>query len=304
MERRRQPSWKSRDAFLGVKPVLPKKRTLNGKHVRATIPETPFSLPDDCIAKLQEAIADGSERAKTLVKRKVVIRGNEFQTEQLKFQTMADGNSGLYHMLMTVFMSRLYLSLHATHRQMEHVSREKLRNMYIVAATVQRELTQACLHLDDAEMERILEWPVRIVGITRQWWKGQLIGALSVARLCHLFLAQGAVVRFSRADEYLNWKIDLIVSLRGHSDGLCVRVESDHQHLLLTHRTFDDIDLDMADDKDKRFVDGTGRFQNKFRGIWKPVEVTIGSKPQRFITVRPSEENTEMIRDILHSTID
>lgn len=301
-EQKRKVSQKSRDALLGVKPVFKKKRNLNGKHIQAIIPETLFEIPEDGIADLNDAIVEGAERAKKLQKRRTSITESEFVQEQQKFHSLAKGNAGFFHMLMAVFLGQLYLSIVSVNRKQGHVVREGLRNMYTVVAMAQRELAQTCLQLSDAEIARMHEWPDRI-NIQKRWWRDQLTGALSVAQLCHLFLKEGATVRFSRIDEDLDWKIDLIVSFRGISDGLCVQAKSEYRTSLLGYRTFNGVNPEVMDDKDRRFVNGVKYFQNKFRGIWTPVEIIVGTKPRVITTVRSSEENSKIISEMLRLII-
>ncbi len=288
--------------MLGIKPLLLKKRKLNGKHIKAIIPEIPFSLEEAYDEAFKSALKDGVLRARDLLRSRVCIGETEFLPEQLKFQTMANGNSGFSHLLMTLFLGRLYLSLYTTYRKIEHVGREKLRNMYLISAMAQRELTQTCLNLHEKEIARLENLHTRIE-IDKQWWKDQLTGALSVARLCHIFLSEKAIVRFSRADEDLDWKIDLIVSFQGQSDGLCVQVKSDYRTTSLSYKTFDDMNENEMDDKANRFVHGVRLFQNKFRGIWIPIEITIGSKQQKTTSALPKEESYQTIKHMLRSVI-
>ena len=95
-----------------------RKTEIEWKHIiKAIIPEIPFSSRKH-MTKHSNPPERRSVACKRFAQKQSLHRRNRISSEQLKFQTMANGNSGFSHLLMTLFLGRLYLSLYTTYRKL------------------------------------------------------------------------------------------------------------------------------------------------------------------------------------------
>ncbi len=143
----------------------------------------------------------------------------------------------------------------------------------------QKELAIACLNLDPKIIPSIPSWDKYIHMGFKDWWSSHFYGAVTVARVARRLLEERAEVRFPTADEDIDDKIDLIASFKGRSEGLCIQIKSDDQVEWINHRVCTHLDPAEADESLRRFILGTRKFQEHYRGIWIPVELTLGAKP-------------------------
>lgn len=276
------------------------KRRLNGEHIRVLLPTTLFSLPEGYTSLLRAASYAGSERLPSILDSKEAITEKEFASEHKIYKEIAGENLALFHLLLSCFLSRMVYEFET----MTFESRASLRNKYLVAAMSQKELTLACLLLKPKIIPHIPSWDKHIHMGYNGWWASHFYGAVTVARVARRLLQEGAEVRLPTAAEDIDDKIDLIASFKGRSEGLCMQIKSDDQTDWIQHRVCGTIDLETADEHLKRFILGTREFQEKYRGIWIPLEITLGSKPFQDGTTVWRGAITDLFHHILTVVLD
>ncbi|MCX6714191.1 MAG: hypothetical protein NTX72_00035 [Candidatus Uhrbacteria bacterium] len=276
------------------------KRRLNGEHLRVSLPETLFSLPEDYTTTLRAASYAGSAHVPIILSKKVPISENEFAQEQKTYKQIAGENLAYFHLLMSCFLSRMVYEFET----ITFESRTALRNKYLVAAMSQKELTLACLFLRPRIVPTIPSWDKHIHMGYNGWWASHFYGAVTVARVARRLLQEGAEVRLPTAAEDIDDKIDLIASFKGRSEGLCMQIKSDDQIDWIRHRICGPADLETADESLKRFILGTREFQKNYHGIWIPLEITLGSRPFQDGTTIWRGAITDLFHHILTVVLD
>ena len=262
------------------------KRRINRLHIRVEHPKSEDQLPDGYNYYLQEIEKMGRRRAQSIFDCRVSIKESEFAYERSEFTQIAEGNAGFLHLLMAIFLIRLFNELERIISTEEVTDFNRSKNRYMVSAISQRELAMACLTLNEEDVRRLPELH-HFLSTNQTFWTLQLSGAMAVMRVINIFLSEHAIVRFPTPSEYVELKIDLIVYFRGSAEGLCIQVKGDQTVPHIRHRTFENIDEETARHDDVRFVHGVRKFQSQFHGIWIPVEISLGSVPFQTEAVRP-----------------
>ncbi|OGL70202.1 hypothetical protein A3C09_02660 [Candidatus Uhrbacteria bacterium RIFCSPHIGHO2_02_FULL_47_44] len=251
------------------------KRRLNGEHIQVRLPETLFSLPEGYTDKLRAASYKGGERTASILEKKEAISEGEFALEQETYRQIAGENLAFFHLLMSCYLSRMVYDF----ERIAFDHRASLRNKYLIAAMSQKELTIACLYLKPKIIPHIPSWDKHIHMGYNGWWASHFYGAVTVARVARRLLQEGAEVRLPTAAEDIDDKIDLIASFKGRSEGLCMQIKSDDQVEWIQHRVCSGLNPNREPESLRRFLLGTRKFQDQYRGIWIPIELTLGSKP-------------------------
>lgn len=258
------------------KQVCTKKRQIGtAHHVEAHIPKKLYALPNHYTDLLVNAISAGRERAKQVLAQKTLVRPSDFLEEQTFFSDISSGNPALFHLLMATFLINVGLTMKYLINKIKMPSTIQLSNRYLTSALSQREFSISCLFMKSncvAEIPAI----ARKIKMNGDLWRSYFFGALGVARVAHALLFEGARVLFPSPLEDARLKIDLIATFKGQSEGLCVQVKTSiHTQIMECRahkkrlRTRDFVIIDQ-------FLHGVRSFQKRYRGIWIPVEITLG----------------------------
>ncbi len=249
------------------------KRSLNGSHVKVLLLRRRTELPDNFFALLKLAFEMGKEGTKPVLKQRDSLNENVFIEQYATFAMHAKEDQGCLHLLRSTFLAGLALQMN----RRNITRRIQIRNKFLVSTMAQRELTLGLWHLNEEDTKRASRW-YKEINADQSWWKRHFFGALTVARLARLFLRAGAEVRLSTPEEDVDWKIDMIASFPGRSEGLCIQVKSNESTEWIVHDTFDSTNREELPDNTIRLLNGVKAFQKTYRGIWKPIEIELGRK--------------------------
>lgn len=261
---------------------VPGKRRLNGEHVLVERPEERMRLSDDFVVHLKQAVKDGCDVVETDLSRQLtIVTDEDFAEFRQRFTDRAKGNLALLYLQLSVFFASIYLQL--TNRNLPGNSSET--NKFLVATMSQRDLTLAIMYLDAMEFNRVSTVGERI-DLSFQWWTSHFSGALAVARASTLLLHEGATVRLPTPREDLLGKIDLIASFPGRSEGLCIQVKSFGDNWF-KYRSVKGIDEHRASKYDRSLLKGAQIFQSTYKGLWIPIEISLGSAGYQDKSIEP-----------------
>ncbi len=272
------------------------KRTVKSLHTRMELPKESLVLNDEADHILPHLVKMAKERARSITHRVWQIRETEFDSEREIFRVASGPHDGLYHMLTSAFLYILFLELDR-HR---HVGKSLRQNTYLIAAISQREMTLACNLLDQPSFERISGWSEGLQ-ISMEEWRSHLQGARNVTRLARCFIREGATIYLPTAAEDLFGKIDLIVTFKGRSEGLCIQVKSDHRPDYVGYSAY--FTNPVVKEEKRRLAIGTKHFQETYRGIWIPIYLCIGFMTEQEY-LEPNEAMKLQIHNLLCATLD
>lgn len=211
-----------------------------------------------------------------------------FREDYDRFAEIAEKNTGLLHLLLSVF----YTKIHQEIEPRAPFHKTRTRNKYLVAAMAQRELAHACLSLPEEDAKNISHLEVEKIGIDTVTWYTNFVGARSVARVICAFIQKGAEIFFPIAYVDIQLRIDLLVRLPSSGIGLCIQIKT-VQHLNhIQYRLIREVPYSQVKElphDDELFLNGVTEFRNDNPGTWLPLEIKIGSIPYTQTTVHPPE---------------
>ena len=290
------------------------KRGCKGAYVRIELPDKQFTLPANTIELLKEASEFAVLRAQSiwkLSKRDALdrniytrIRDDTFQEDRDRFHEISEENTGLFHLLLSVFFTKIREEMvprGATHKT-------RIQNSYLVAAMSQRELTRACLCLEEDDVKTIPQIDATALGIDQHVWETGFSGALSVARVISAFKQYDTEIFFPIAYIDIQWRIDLLVRFPTSGRGLCLQIKTHHNHNNIRYRVIPEVAPDRMGElssDDQSFLNGVSEFRNDNFGVWLPLEIGIGSLTYHDLKyVRPTTSIIRafdrMLEDLAH----
>ena len=283
------------------------KRRLNRSHIRVQTPKPTFPLPEDLKRHFSLVEKMGRERAQSIIEDRNLICEQDFAEERLIFRENAQENEGFFQLLLTVFLLRIFTDLkehtRTKHEKKKVVNPEESKNQYLISALSQRTFALACLHLNDEAVNKLRSLS-EYLNFSQIHWEMQFSGAVTIARVIRSLLNEHADIRFPTLEEYLDWKIDLIVSFARRTDGLCLQVKCDQRIPNMDYRRFDHENALSVQSDDVRFMQGVRQFQKTFRGIWIPLEISLGFEPFQSGTVSPQKPLARAIHNMLNANLD
>lgn len=282
------------------------KRRCKGAYVRIVLPDELRALPNNIYELISEASEFATLRAHSIWRMSEQLSEETFREDHERFAEIAEKNKGLHHLLLAVF----YTKIHQELEPRVPVHKMRIRNKFLVAAMAQRELSRACLSLQETDAKNIQNIDMTHVGISAVTWKTNFVGARSVARVICAFIQKGAEIFFPIAYIDIQLRIDLLVRLSPSGIGLCVQIKTE-QHLdNIQHRLIQEVsysEVEKLATSDKYFLNGVSEFRNNNTGTWLPLEIKIGSIPYTQTTVHPPEVILSafdvMIQNLITQTI-
>jgi len=270
------------------------KRRCKGAYVRIELPDKRTTLPENTADLLKEAADFAILRAHSIWKMSeqnkrgwityIQISEETFREDRERFQEIAEENVGLYHLLLSVFFTKI-------HQEMEpRASAHKIRtrNAYLSAGMAQREISSACLCLSEESARTIPQMKSETFGIDPHIWLTGFIGGRSVARVIAAFMNRGAEIFFPTAYIDIQGRIDLLVRFPVNSLGLCVQIKTFQNLNHIRYRLIPEVpyhQIKELSEDDQYFLKGVTEFRSDNIGMWFPLEIMIGdaSYTQRYI---------------------
>ncbi len=262
------------------------KRRCKGAFVRIEFPDKRDTLPPDTRALLKEAAEFGVLRAHSIWKMSkrdatghityIEINDETFREDRERFQEIAADNTGLFHLLLSVFFTKIHQEIEP--RASAHKTRS--RNEYLVAGMAQREFSQVCLTLTEKDAAMIPVVDSAQFGVSPHIWRIAFAGGRSVARIISAFRNRGAEIFFPIAYIDIQGRIDLLVQFPSNGLGLCIQVKTMHQLSRIRYRLIPEVSFHRRDEltkSDQHFLNGITEFRNQNNGIWLPLEIEIGN---------------------------
>lgn len=278
------------------------KRRCKGAYVRIVLPDELRALPNNILELISEASEFAILRAHSIWRMPEQIREETFREDYDRFAEIAEMNTGLLHLLLSVF----YTKIHQEIEPRASFHKTRIRNKFLVAAMAQRELAHACLSLLEEDAKNITHLEVKKIGIDADMWYTIVVGARSVARAICAFIQKGAEVFFPIAYVDMQLRIDLLVRLPSTGIGLCIQIKTAKYLHLIQYRLIREVPYSQIKEltqDDEHFLNGVTEFRNDNPGTWLPLEIKIGSIPYTQTTIHPPEvildAFDQMIQDLV-----
>ena len=274
------------------------KRSLNGDHPLVEIQMEAPPLPSQTTKMLGSVFALGKKETSAFLKLPRLTDKSYADIER-KLDRSKRLHKALPYLLKSIFRIGIWEGLSIENKP----GYFKKQDLFLIGNLARQELAKALLLMSEYDREQALFWWMQI-GIKQSVWKRYYFGSLSISRLACGLAEIGAIVRWPTILESCNHRINLLARFRGHAESLCMMINSRVEEPCMSFRVLTREHTHKLTPKEERLVQGVQDFFGRqFRGVWRPVSVSVSSLTLDTGNLTSNPEFAEKVREMVQEVV-